>query len=127
MTLRPPDETFSDLNRVVDGQTVQERLDKERDRASERQSEAKAYAAPAAPAAPPPPDVFNTAGIDASIVNSLVNQGLFVRNSDGSLTSTTDGQRYDNSLNLLPPAPAPAPAPPWLTTERGARPQQPPA
>jgi hypothetical protein len=71
MSLLPPDETFSDLNRVVNGQTVQERLDKERDRASDRQSEARAPAAPAAPAAPPPPDVFNITGIDANIVNSL--------------------------------------------------------
>jgi hypothetical protein len=104
MSLLPPDETFSDLNRVVNGQTVQERLDKERDRASDRQSEARAPAAPAAPAAPPPPDVFNITGIDANIVNSLIRQGLFVANPDGSLTSTTDGKRYDRNL-----APAPAP------------------
>jgi hypothetical protein len=102
MSLLPPDETFSDLNRVVNGQTVQERLDKERDRASDRQSEARAPAAPAAPAAPPPPDVFNITGIDANIVNSLVRQGLFVANPDGSLTRTTDGQRYDRNLNLAP-------------------------
>jgi hypothetical protein len=107
MSLLPPDETFSDLNRVVDGQTVQERLDKE-DKKSEDRKNTAASAVPAAPVAPvlDPFSSFNVA-------QYLIDTGAAVENPDGSLTNVTNGLRFDRNtlleLPALPPAPTAGP------------------